>query len=91
MDATFAPHWAPPLTRLPTNTEIVCATSFTLDVTLPDLFVGYLEFLNELTFELFGTIRYEAETSFSFASRVDLTSPPSLPTTLSLGLVASAA
>ena len=37
--------------------QIVCSTSFTLDVTFPDIFVDYLEFLNVLTFDMFGTIR----------------------------------
>ena len=37
--------------------QIICSTSFTLDVTFPDLFVDYLEFLNILTFDMFGTIR----------------------------------
>lgn len=37
--------------------QIVCSTSFTLDVTFPDIFSNYLEFLNVLTFDMFGTIR----------------------------------
>ena len=37
--------------------QIICSTSFTLDVTFPDLFVEYLEFLNVLAFDMFGTIR----------------------------------
>ena len=39
--------------------QIICSASFTLDVTFPDLFVDYLEFLNVLTFDMFGTIRCE--------------------------------
>ena len=40
-----------------TTEEIPSFPSFTLDVKFPDLFARYLEFLNVLAFDMFGTIR----------------------------------
>ena len=38
--------------------QVVCSTSFTLDVAFPAIFARYLEFLNVLSFDVFGAIRW---------------------------------
>mmetsp|Transcript_99771 Transcript_99771/g.285236 ORF Transcript_99771/g.285236 Transcript_99771/m.285236 type:complete len:121 (+) Transcript_99771:422-784(+) len=49
--------------------QIICSTSFTLEVTFPDLFVDYMNLLNIITFDMFGTIKYAKNSTFKFKKK----------------------